>query len=86
MRDIVRKKLIAERGAPQKDDECIQVLKDDDFRFAENGFAAFRKEGLQINYSGPHVVRACYGPIVLPYAQLKRFLNKQEAARIKWNE
>ena len=84
IRTMIRQQLIQDRGVNTKDDECIQVLKDDDIKLVEDGIVAPAQKGLQIMYSGPHVVQGCYGSVLLPYAELKRYLNKQEAARLRW--
>jgi hypothetical protein len=86
IRAMIRQQLIQGRGVNTKDDECIQVLKNDDLQLVEDGIVAPRQKGLQIMYSGPHVVQACYGAVVLPYGELKQYLNKQEAARLRWSQ
>lgn len=84
IRTLIRQALIAERGPIDKDDECIQVLKRDEIRLLEEDTLGLGQKGLHVMYSGPHVVQACYGEVVLPYARLKKFLNTQEAKRIHW--
>lgn len=84
IRAMIRQQLIQDRGVNSKDDECIQVLKNDDIKLVEDGIVAPGQKGLQIMHSGPHVVQSCYGSVLLPYGELKRYLNKQEAARLRW--
>jgi hypothetical protein len=86
IRKMIRQRLIEKRGPSLKDDECIQVLNADDIKFADDGIVALGKDGLTITYSGAHVVQACFAPVVLPYSKLKGYLNKQEAARLRWRQ
>lgn len=84
IREKIRQRLIEKRGTVLKDDECMQVVRNDEIKFADDGIVALGQDGLHITYSGAHVVQACFAPVVLPYAELKDFLNKQEAARLHW--
>ncbi len=86
IREMIRQRLIEKRGTHLKDDECLQVLNDDDIEFADDGIVALGQKGLAITYSGAHVVQACFAPVVLPYSELKGFLNQQEAARLQWRQ
>lgn len=81
---MIRQQLIQNRGVNSKDDECVQVLKNDEIKLIEDGIVAPSQKGLQIMYSGPHVVQSCYSSVVLPYNELKRYLIKQEASRLLW--
>lgn len=84
IRDMIRKELLAKRSFYSKNDDCIQVLKDDDIKVFDTDIVALDQKGLRVMYTGPHAVQACYEDIVLPYSRLKRYLNEQEATRINW--
>ena len=84
IRTLIRQALIAGRQPTDQKNECLRVLKRDDIRLLEKDTLGLGAQGLHVMYSGPHVVQACYGDVVLPYARLKKFLNTQEAQRIHW--
>ncbi len=84
VRTLIRQRLLAQRKPSPKDDECIGVIERDEIRFLDKDTLALGPEGLHVMYSGPHVVQACYGPVVLPYASLKKYRQAKEAHRIHW--
>jgi hypothetical protein len=86
IRLMIRNQLIQNRGVNSKDNKCIQVLKNDDVKLIEDGIVAPDEKGLKIMYSGPHVVQSCYSSVLLPYGELKQYLNKQEAERLLWSQ
>jgi hypothetical protein len=84
VRTLIRQNLLAQRKPIQKNDECIGVIEQDEIRFLDRDTLALGPKGLHVMYTGPHVVQGCYGPVVLPYASLKKYRQAKEAQRIRW--
>jgi hypothetical protein len=83
VRQMIRAEWLARRG-PGVDDDCKQILKADELRFFDADTVTFTPTGLLILYTGPHAVQACYEPVTLSYASLKKFLRPEEASRLGW--
>lgn len=84
VRSLIRQRLLAHRRPFKKDDDCIGFIQRDEIKFIDKNTLALGAEGLHVMYTGPHVVQGCYGPVVLPYASLKKYRQAKEAQRIRW--
>ena len=83
VREILRSRLLKFYDSDPTDD-CVDVLKKDEFLYFDDDAVALTGEGLHISYSGANVVRACYESITIPYRRLRKFLDQSEAERIGW--
>lgn len=80
----LRKRMRAAPGLEALQGECGDVL-DRESPIDESGSFGFTRRGLVYLPAPVHAVQGCYQwRIILPYAELRRFLDPDEAARIEW--
>jgi uncharacterized protein YecT (DUF1311 family) len=83
IRQTIINALLDARKPFQKDDDCLRTLWEDTppdaLDFAE---LALGQDGLHVYPQPAHVIQACYDDIVLPYATLEDYLNRDEATRL----